>query len=241
MSAFVRDRLDADGALAIVARALEVFLAVMAIVAVAVLLTGCAAKSAPVTAPALAAAEAMIASSPGEQALRARAEEIRIEREKKAAQKAVEAKDTPEMRKARAEARKDTGRLEAREKSDRRANDLAAVSGCPSGTVKVNSRAVEFSSLVVMASVRITNMTGASVDIETASRGIGKAVENLCAGGAITLAFRRNILTDGASEQITLTAVGRSGGQAFAQTFYLYLNAASIQYQRVDARTWEIR
>lgn len=178
-----------------------------------------------------------------EQALvKARAAEIEARDARKRAEKALKKADTPAMKKARKEIEHEVEEEKELKEENSKVLANAAITGCEyAEPVIVNARAIQFSKMTVMASVRIINRSSVAQDIETATRGIGVAVKNLCPGGAITLAFARTWVTDSETEEIVLMAIGRNQGSGTqSQTFSLYLNRSDVSYRRVQSRVWEI-
>jgi len=178
---------------------------------------------------------------PEQRLVRARAAEIEAREARKKAEEELKKKDTPTMKRARKEIEHEVKKERELKEDSEKVLAQSAITGCEDDKVVVNARAVQFSVMAVMASIRIINKSSVSQDIETSSRGIGVAVKNLCPGGAITLAFSRGWVTDSETEEIILTAVGRNQGIGTqTQTFSLYLNRSDVSYRRVQSRVWEI-
>ncbi len=146
--------------------------------------------------------------SPEEQAVRARAAEIKREKELEDAKKLVRAHDTPEMKQARKELEEEREFEQKMHRERERIAARAGVSGCQEGTVQVNPGALEFTTFTDSVTVRITNSSSSSRDISTSFRGLGVVVRNLCAGGSVSIAFARHVFNSPQYETIVLTAAG---------------------------------
>jgi hypothetical protein len=162
----------------------------------------------------LVSAQVPVFQTPSEVQVRLRAEEIRREKEAKKVAEVLRKKDTPEMRQARKELLAEAKKLARFEKNSAKGNSRAGVSGCDSGTVIVNPKALEFTSFTDSVTVRITNLTSKSRNIETSYKGIGVVVENLCPGGGVSLSFARRVFLSPQYETISLTSTGQ-GERAF--------------------------
>ncbi|OHB09743.1 MAG: hypothetical protein A3H52_02140 [Candidatus Zambryskibacteria bacterium RIFCSPLOWO2_02_FULL_39_26] len=131
-------------------------------------------------------------ASEKEQRIRELAKEIERNKALEAAEKRLRAHDSPAVHEARKLVEKAEERRASLARESAKLSKQAAVTGCAPGTVVVDPRAVEFTSWVDSVSVRITNTSSSSRNIETSFRGIGVAVKNLCAGGSVSLGFARN-------------------------------------------------
>ncbi len=183
----------------------------------------------------------VLAQSKTEAEVRARAEEIKRQKELDKAKRELMKEDTSEMKQARRELQQEADR-ERKLANDRlRMYNDAQVMGCDPHEMGINPDAVEFSNMRVMTTVRIHSGSNITYTIQTPARRIGVAVEKLCGGGWITLAFARDIWTGSEYESIPLVASGVDlRGRTVTRQMTLSLSAYNIRYRRVDARIWEL-
>lgn len=188
-----------------------------------------------------------------EEMVSTRAEILKLEDEQKNTLEIVNELDTPERREARAKVRKD---LKARERSDQNLVDSlvrANIEGCDPDTMFVNPAATQArpnKKMLGQVTIRVHNTRNFSVsNIETSFRSLGVAVENLCAGGSLTLSF---VLKDADAFLTpylsgTLTAKDSRGnivGSPFSFTLVNYnanQRGSWNNNYRHEALDWEIR
>ncbi len=219
---------------------------------VALLVTSCANKSGVNTTPTkpgetfgqrverLKAEESkrIAEETPQEKRIRLRAQVIEAQEELKRLDEERAKYEPASMKQARKEVTKV-------DKAEAEILGWANITGCEAGTVAVNPVAVRPNWIArrnVMVSVRVINTTPLTYDIQTPSLGIGLAVRGLCPGGAVTLTFARNMLTDSTQVDVALIAMSQpSAGQGVVtEERRFWLNASDVQYNRVKSEVWQL-
>lgn len=215
-----------------------------------IFVVGCAGKKTPVLPTSssrtvveqeqLEADKKAIEESAIEAEVRARAEQIKRQKELDDAKRAVVRNDTPEMREARRQLQREADAAERRRRAFQQVYAKASPTGC-GNTIVVNPQAVEFTDFTDSVTLRVTNLSEVTHVIETSFRGLGVVVDHLCPGGSVSIAFKRHVFSSPQYENILLTAIGlgkESRSQVFPMTLYASQGTNGV---RRENHAWIIR
>lgn len=191
------------------------------------------------------APEAKASPSPEEaqELVRLRAEEIRLKKENERLLRELSKQDDPEMKEARRELQREAEERAKRAERNRKAVAEAALEGCDPATVEVKPYGQDFQPFAmfpVTLVVRVVNTGNAPITIETAFRGLGTVVRNLCGGGSINISFK---LRWEDSQMVNIPIIARAtlpNGRHAQQSRQFFLSKYQSRSRRVEYENWVI-
>lgn len=134
-----------------------------------------------------------VINSERERGIRARGQEIAEERAEKRVESRIRRADTPEEARARREVTKTEREHKKQEEALDRANALASIIGCDSGTEVLHAGAEQRrGAFGTSAEVTVVNASDIPWNIRTDSRYLGHIVKDICVGGSMGLHFTRS-------------------------------------------------